>query len=230
MKCNVCLKAEMNDILSLNSYPLNSLYLTEIDNRNKGKFRPRDFSLFICNACGHFQAISGVNLVELYNDEYSYNTQNSGVQGRLAYFLAQLNEISNIEFNRVIDVGCYDLSLIKEVKKRIKAKYYIGIDPSIPDKWLVNEEKIICFKDYVDNIDLPYFENELPDLIISDQTFEHIPSINTTLGNIVQKVGKGSVFAICVPSLEVLIHKLNFHNLIHEHVNYFTINTLSKLF
>jgi cyclopropane-fatty-acyl-phospholipid synthase len=184
----------------------------------------------MCETCSHVQAVSGVKLSELYNDDYNYNTQNSGVQGRIAFFSSQLDKIAGIKFNRVIDVGCYNLSLLKEIKHKIKANYFIGIDPSIPGECLENEGNIICFKDYVDNVDIPYFNNDLPDLVISDQTFEHIPTINSTLGNIIQKVSENSIFAICVPSLEVLVEKLNFHNLIHEHVNYFSINTLSKLF
>lgn len=230
IKCNVCLNTEIQDVLVLNDYPLNSLYLTEADFKNSDKFKPKDFSLYICKICGHFQATSGVKLSELYNDEYNYNTQNSGVQGRIGFFLSQLNGVIDIKFNRVIDIGCYDLSLLKEVKKSIKANYYIGIDPSIPGPLLENNDGIICYKDYVDNVDIPFFDEKLPDLIISDQTFEHIPSINSTLGNVSRKVAKNSIFAICVPSMEVLIQKLNFHNLIHEHVNYFSIFTLSKLF
>ncbi len=214
----------------MNDYPLNSLDLTEADFKYSDKFKPRDFSLYICKLCGHFQATSGVKLSELYNDEYNYNTQNSGVQGRISFFLSQLKEVIDIKFNRVIDIGCYDLSLLKKSGKNIKANYYIGIDPSIPSPLLDNNDGIICYKDYVDNVDIPFFDEKLPDLIISDQTFEHIPSINSTLGYISSIVAKNSIFAICVPSMEVLIQKLNFHNLIHEHVNYFSIFTLSKLF
>jgi hypothetical protein len=220
----------MQDVLVLKDYPLNSLYLTEAEFKTIDKFKPRDFSLYICKLCGHFQAVSGIKLSELYNDEYNYNTKNSGVQSRIAFFLSQLKEVKDTKFNRVIDIGCYDLSLLKEVKKSVCANHYIGVDPSIPNLLLNNDEGIVCFKDYVDNVDLPFFDSQLPDLVISDQTFEHIPSIQTTLGNVAQKVGKNSIFAICVPSMEVLIQKLNFHNLIHEHVNYFSIFTLSKLF
>jgi hypothetical protein len=220
----------MDHVISLPDYPLNSIYLEKAQTINMDKFKARDFSTYICKKCEHFQAESGVALSELYNDEYNYNTKNAGVQGRLGFFLSQLNNISDIKFNRVIDIGCYDLSLLKAVKQKINGKYFIGIDPSIPSSCLINNENIICFKDYVDNVEIPYSDSLLPDLIISDQTFEHIPLINKTLGNVIEKVNKKSIFAICVPSMEVLIEKLNFHNLIHEHVNYFSVKTLSKLF
>jgi hypothetical protein len=152
------------------------------------------------------------------------------VQGRISYFLKQLENIGYKKFNRVIDVGCYDLSLLKAVKKKIEADYYIGIDPSIPDYCINNSEGIFCIKDYIDHVEIPNFYEGKPDLILSDQTFEHIPTINKTLSNIIGKIGKDSQFAVCVPSLEVLVEKLNFHNIIHEHVNYFSVHTLTELF
>ncbi len=230
MNCNVCNYTGLDQVLYLPNYPLNTIFLAKAEYSKEEKYNPKDFSLYTCTKCGHFQAISGIKLSDLYNDAYNYNTQNSGVQGRISFFLSQLDKIESIDFNRVIDVGCFDLSLLKSIKHRIKAKYFIGIDPSIPNKCLTNEDGIVCFKDYIDNVEIPYFNEDLPDLIISDQTLEHIPTISSTLGNIFCKVSKGSIFAVCVPSLEVLVEKLNFHNLIHEHVNYFSIQTLAELF
>ena len=230
MKCNVCVSSKLEPVLSLPGYPLNSVYLSRENVSKTARYNPKKLELYICRDCGHFQAQSEVALSELYNDEYNYNTQNSGVQGRIGFFLEQLEQVAGIEFNRVIDIGCFDLSLIKAVKQKIRAKLFIGIDPAIPVKYLKNEDGILCFKDYADNVEIPGFDKDLPDLIISDQTFEHIPDINATLGNIMNKVSDNSLFAVCVPSMEVLIEKLNFHNLIHEHVNYFSINTLAGLF
>lgn len=230
IKCNICSGSGLENIMTLPNYPLNSIYIRKREEERVKRLKPRKFSLHFCNDCGHFQGISDVQLRELYNEEYNYNTKNSGVRGRIEFFTSQLKEIEHIKFNRVIDVGCYDLSLLTVVKHMIKAEHYIGIDPSIPEAFVNNDDGIICFKDYVDNVQIPYLDNSLPDLIISDQTFEHIPSIHSTLGNISEKVSENSIFAICVPSMEVLIDKLNFHNLIHEHVNYFSIFTLVKLF
>jgi len=229
MNCNACGSPTVDQVLSLPDYPLNSVYVNAAEARRTDRYQPRDFSLHTCGKCGLFQADSAVELTELYTDDYAYNTQNAGVQGRIGFFLSQLKPLEGMKFNRVIDVGCFDLSLLKAVKQRISANHFIGIDPSTPLESLDNEEGIICLKDYVDNVDLPYFNANIPDLVVSDQTFEHIPTISSTLSNIVRKTSRNSVFAVCVPSLEVLIEKLTFHNLIHEHVNYFSISALNNL-
>ena len=228
MNCNICNNNSLDLVLSLPNYPLNSVYLKNLSDSNK--YSPCNMDLYCCNNCNHFQLFSELPLDQLYNDDYNYNTKNSGVQGRIDFFLNQLNPIKSIKFNRVIEIGCFDLSLLKKLKQEISANYFIGIDPSIPIDIMNNTEDIICFKEYCDNVRLPHFNTELPDLVISDQTFEHIQDINKSLDSIINQVNKSSFFAVCVPSLEVLVEKLKFHNIIHEHVNYFSIHNLTRLF
>jgi hypothetical protein len=228
--CNICSNSALDLVLSLPKYPLNTVYLKNKTEDLLTKYKPRNLLLYICNKCGHFQAYSEISLHEMYENGYNYHAQNSGVNGRMAFFSDRLNSLKSIKFNRVIDIGCFDLTLLKKLKGEISANYFIGIDPSIPLEVIKKNEGIICFKEYVDNVNLPYFKSDLPDLVISDQTFEHIPGINNSLNTIIGQVSKNSFFAVCVPSLEVLIERLNFHNIIHEHVNYFSIHTLTKLF
>jgi hypothetical protein len=226
--CNICNSNSLKLVLSLPKYPLNTIYLKRIS--DESDYSAQDLNLYCCNKCSHFQASSDLSLKELYNNDYNYHTENPGVQGRIAFFLNQLEPLKTIKFNRLIDVGCFDLSLLKTLKKVISANCYIGIDPSIPDDVMNKNGEIICYKEYCDSVILPHSNSELPDLIISDQTFEHIPGINKSLHSIISQVHKDSFFAVCVPNIEILIEKLNFHNIIHEHVNYFSIHTLTRLF
>ena len=228
MICNICNSSSLNLVLSLPNYPLNTVYLKNASYEDK--YRPRNMNLYCCNNCSHFQSFSEMSISELYDNDYNYHTQNSGVQSRIVFFISQIETIKTINFNRVIDIGCFDLSLLKALKLVISANCFIGIDPSIPKGAMDNKEGIICFKEYCDHVNLPHQTSDLPDLIISDQTFEHIPGINKSLNSIISQVNNSSLYAVCVPSLEVLIEKLNFHNIIHEHVNYFSLHTLTRLF
>ena len=227
-KCAICKSDSLELVVSLPNYPMNTVYLKSKD--NESKFGTKNMRLFCCPICKHFQAISDLTPKDLYNDDYQYFTKNPGVQGRIKFFLKQLEPLRHIRFNRIIDIGCFDLSLLKEVKKEFFANTFIGIDPSIPKNLVDNTDGIMCYKNYTDNIKLPDSKSDLPDLIISDQTFEHIPEIDKSLKSFTSQLNENLYFAVCVPSLEVLIEKLNFHNLIHEHVNYFSIHTLTRLF
>jgi hypothetical protein len=66
--------------------------------------------------------------------------------------------------------------------------------------------------------------------VISDQVFEHIPSTNLVLNSFSKVAAPDSSFIVCVPSLELMIDNFSFHNIIHEHLNYFSAAALTNLF
>ena len=112
----------------------------------------------------------------------------------------------------------------------INASHFIGIDPASLPYDDLNNEGIIFIQGFAEEVDIPYDQTDLPDLVVSDQVFEHIPNVNITLERFSKKIAFNSVFVIGVPSMELLIKHHNFQMLIHEHVNYFTEDSLTNLF
>jgi hypothetical protein len=227
-KCNICLSDDVLPILSLPSFPLNSQYFPN-KNLNSTKYL-KDFYLYYCSNCFHIFGKSEFKLTELYNNEYHYRPSSPNIHSRVNFISSQLEKLKNISFNRVIDVGCYNGQLLKKVKSFLNADYFIGIDPSLPLELLEGNNEIIFIKDFIQNIDLPYYNAKKPDLILSDQCFEHIDDLNLVLGKLYENVSFDSKFYICVPSIEAMMDKLNFQFIIHEHLNYFSISSLNKLF
>ena len=174
--CRICNNNSLESILSLPNFPLNTIYLDKFVIEDK--FR-KNMELYCCSHCNHFQAYSEVKIEDLYHDDYQYHSTSPNVQDRVNFINNQLLKFKNIKFNRIIDVGCNDTSLLKKLKTTLSANYFIGIDPSIPNNIIENNSNnFILFKDYIGNINLPWFDSKLPDLIVSDQTFEHIPDLN----------------------------------------------------
>jgi SAM-dependent methyltransferase len=215
--------------MNLPNYPLNSQYLSQPSLGN-GRYN-KDFDLMGCNNCGHIFGESSFHTSELYHDEYCYRPSSPNINWRVHFLIGQLEEtVKHIQFNRVIDIGCNNGQLLRKAKEVLNAEHFIGVDPAIPLDVFNENEDIIFIKDFVQNIKLPYFKNEKPDLIISDQCFEHIQDLNLVISDLYKQVGSGSKFFICVPSLEAMIDKLNFQFVIHEHLNYFSLRSLYNLF
>lgn len=226
--CKICNQDSLESVLSLPNFPLNTIYLDKLVIGNEFV---KNMELYCCSHCGHFQSHSEVKINDLYHNDYQYHAISPNIKDRVNFINNQLLKFKNIKFNRIIDIGCNDTSLLKTLKTTLTANYFIGVDPSLPNDVLANNpDNFILFKDYIENINLPHFNSELPDLIVSDQTFEHIPDINKSLNHINDQVSIDSYFVINVPSFEALIEKLNFNFIIHEHLHYFTINTLTYLF
>ncbi|MFT6841259.1 MAG: hypothetical protein ACJASR_000016 [Psychroserpens sp.] len=226
--CNVCGSKETLMVLTLPRYPLNSVFT---ENPSFKGIR-EDFDLYQCQKCNHVQALTALLPEDIYNDNYNFPHTASGVVTRKKIFLEHiLDNFIELKFNRVIDIGCNSLSLLSDLKSNgIKANHFIGIDPAPLPEDDKSIEKIIFIQGFAEEVDIPFGKTDLPDLIVSDQVFEHIPNINVMLASFSKKIAVNSVFVISVPSLELLTKHYNFQMLIHEHVNYFTEDSLTNLF
>lgn len=226
--CNVCGATDLHPMLSLPKYPLNSLYLPAYDG---GERYCADLHLYDCRRCQHIQAKSELSIDHFYNEDYSYTVNNSGAQGRQDFFVRQvLQHAAGRRFNRVIELGCFDLSLLKKLKAAgVVANHWIGVDP-VPLRNAGDTSDMLFINGYFQDVDIPYLDGDLPDLVVSDQVFEHIPSTPEVLGPFSAAVAPGSSFIVCVPSVELLIDNFSFHNVIHEHLNYFSAEGLERLF
>jgi hypothetical protein len=226
--CNVCAARDLRLMLSLPQYPLNSLYLQSYDSGEKYGAALR---LYDCPHCLHIQAISELSIQHFYNEDYSYTVNNSGAQGRQDFFVSRvLRHAAGKRFNRVIELGCFDLSLLKKLKANgVVADHWIGIDP-VPLRNAGEVGDILFINGYFQDVEIPYLNEDLPDLIVSDQVFEHIPSTREVLHSFAKSAAPNSSFIVCVPSIELLIDNFSFHNIIHEHLNYFSAATLCALF
>jgi SAM-dependent methyltransferase len=226
--CNVCAAPDLNPMLSLPKYPLNSLYLPSYDS---GEKYCADLHLYNCSRCLHIQAVSELPIEHFYNEDYSYTVNNAGAQGRQDFFVSRVvRHAAGKRFNRVIELGCFDLSLLKKLKAHgIVADHWIGIDP-VPLRNAADTRDILFINGYFQDVDIPFANQDLPDLIISDQVFEHIPSTRDVLQSFSRTAAPGSSVIVCVPSVELLIDNFSFHNVIHEHLNYFSAVGLARLF
>jgi hypothetical protein len=226
--CNICGKNQIKELYSLDNYPATALYIEDYkDEKNAG-----NFSLDYCENCCHLQGVSTFSLDHFYNENYSYDaTNNNNIQYRHSFVTERIAQYcKGKKFNRLIDIGCNDLSLLKRLKAiGINAEHFIGIDP-IP----INETDLIdgieFINGYVQDIEIPYADNNLVDLIVSVETFEHIPEVNLMFEVLAEKLSPNSTFIVCVPSLDLLIENFTFPSISHEHVNYFSEYSLAKLF
>ena len=133
------------------------------------------------------------------------------------------------KFNRVIELGCFDLSLLKRLKAAgIAAHHWIGVDP-VPMRPEDATDGIEFIHGYFQNVEIPHLDPDLADLVLSDQVFEHIPNTRDVLAALSHTFAPDSLLMLCVPSTELLVENFSFHNIIHEHLNYFSAATLSKL-
>ena len=141
----------MVSVFALPKLPLTGIYAQQSDS----DFPAFDFELIYCQKCGHAQGLSKLNVDKVYNESYSFRTSASeSASGGVQFFKENLKRLfGDKKFNKIIDVGCNDGYLLKQLKDSSDELY--GIDMIWKDRENeFNDDKIIMFGDKIEDIPL----------------------------------------------------------------------------
>ena len=210
-------------LIDLKSYPVTEMY--QKYNDNSFKFPTKfDQELRFCSKSNH--AFLGKLLPQdfIYNPD-NYHTVSSSSQGSVNainnfYTFIQKNLQEGSEC--FIDIGANDTMLLKKFSSY--ATQLIGIDPNVSS----DDKNIICIKDYLENVDLSsYTKNKKT--FISSHTLEHIYDPREFMKILSESSTEEDQFFFQFPSLDLLIRDSRFDQIHHQHIHYFSIQSLSQL-
>ncbi|MBI4283919.1 MAG: methyltransferase domain-containing protein [Chloroflexi bacterium] len=225
--CAICGGDELEVTIELPNLPLTGIFCREAV---KEPARGIDQQLLICPACGHGQLAREVSPGIIYGDSYSFRSADSatGRQGT-SLFLTILNEITGQKkFDCILDIGCNDLYLLKQLEGRSKVR--VGIDPI----WASIEEQrgdksITVSGTTIEDADLETILETPPDLIVCRHVLEHIHEPRAVLQKLLDVAAEDALFLFEVPSLEALVQRLRFDQIFHQHLQYFTLVSFQRL-
>lgn len=224
--CAICGGSHLAQVLELAGLPLTGLIRGD-DDGTPARF---DQSLMTCTDCGHFQLLRIVPPDALYGKNYVYRT--SAGQSLSSSTQLVLDFIRRVADGRTfacaLEIGCNDLSTLSRLSD--VATHRVGIDPiwrhgPAPDP----ANGITVIADFVEEIDLQKFLPEKPDLIISTHNLEHIRDPQKQLRRLLDVATDDALIVIEVPALEPMVNHLRFDKVFHEHLHYFSLNSLRAL-
>lgn len=226
-ECLVCGSPDLCEAIHLPKLPLSGTYAPPSKPKD---YQGYDLRLALCNHCNHLQLVDHLDPKFVYtNEDYHFRGGRScDADSRMNFFINFLTKhLGNKKFNCILDVGCNDLFLLRKMKHL--AKSLVGLDPIWADRnGEVTEDGILLLGKSVEGLndnDLP----EKPDLIISTHTLEHLSNPKGVLSKLLKISTENAVFAIEVPNFEILQERLRFDQLFHQHIHYFTENSISRL-
>jgi hypothetical protein len=181
-----------------------------------------DFYLYQCINCGLVQA--SASLESTYYDDYLMSTTFSS---QLNQYLDTLVDEFIIKYNlqtaRVLDVGAGDGAFMLPFHRRgIPA---VGIEPSERSRIEAVKKGLVVYPGYVTADTVvpggPYTA------FVSRQVLEHVDDISGFLSGLIKNLTPGAVGIIEVPRLEKSLEDQRFYDFFPDHVNYFSLDTLS---
>ncbi len=224
-RCSIC-NGSVSELISLPRLPITDSYCREpVANPISGI----DQSLLYCENCGHAQLGNLISPSVLYGSNYCFRTSASATaRSGTDLFLSVLDEAApGRRFQCALDIGCNDLHLLRLLSDR--AVHRVGVDPV----WKGSEDQcegksiLVVGRNFEDvtAADLP----AKPDLILCRHTLEHIHEPRKMIETIFEIAADGAIFLFEVPSLEVLVKRLRFDQVFHQHAQYFSLHSFLNM-
>jgi SAM-dependent methyltransferase len=180
-----------------------------------------------CVKCGHVYEDVSNELSEKLTDIYSFGhafastppSDNNWGFERAKSFLDKMNYS---EYSSAIEIGCADGYILRFLEEHGYTKL-IGVEPSLSkSKKVGNIEFIKAFANRNTNL-------VKVDLIFANAVFEHIEDINSVLQFVKNNLKVSGEIFFAVPNAEAELESGDPALFIHEHVHYYTNNSINFL-
>jgi len=226
-KCRICNCSGIIEFLNLGNLPLANNLLLSIDEK-KETF---PLSLAFCPECYLVQLTNVISPDKLFKN-YLYSSSTIKTLDNhfkdLSNILKHKYGLNNKSF--VIDIGSNDGILLKHWKEHgIK---YIGIEPSTNLSKIANDNDLTTINDYFNIKSALKIRKTYGrvNIITLSNVFAHIDNIKDTLISFNILLKKNGVVVIEVPYVFDMLDNLTFDLIYHEHLSYFSVTSLNKLF
>ena len=178
----------------------------------------RNMEIYRCPLCTHVQCLP----TEVATDVFSETKGQAQYSGQMDMMKDKLTKLKEYAKNGdyLLDIGCGTGYAMKSAKNIFTKS--LGIEPAVNTCKIAQEQGFEVINDY--------FSKELNlkkefknfSAFVSCQVFEHLTDIYSVLDYAYEVLKPGGVGLINVPNGATIIECGLFHQLVFEHVNYFT--------
>ncbi len=227
--CRICGNTDLFDFLNLGSMPpANTLIPSEALGEKEKEF---PLTATACIPCAYVQLKHVVSPDTLFGH---YQYMSSASHSYLAHFatLADLliRELDLPEGSLVVDIGSNDGSLLKEFSKRNMR--VLGVDPAenLAKTATADGVETLCAY-FTPHVARTIKSSKGPaKLVTATNVFAHVDDLAELLDAIDSVLDRGGVFVAQFSYLGDVISKNAFDTIYHEHLSYFSIHSLQRLF
>ena len=229
-QCYICDSKKGTEYFSIENYPA---YIVPLPQEYAANVAKGFLPLYACNSCGHMQVPEPDAILQqkIYEEYYNYYVVDSSealvahYRNPFTNFLNSLKAANKFNEGDVLEIGCSSGERVEYFASF--GKSYTGVDPS--------HRIEIARKKYPQNTFIQgYFPEALPqnllfDTIISQFNLEHISNVNKFVSNVYTACNSNGLFIIQVPDANFFTRTKQPNFLAHEHIQYFTKETLAFL-
>lgn len=229
MKCQVCGNEKLESVLDLGHQPIVQAYLTKKQLHEPEATYP--LHLCRCARCGLLQLSSIVNPGIVFPKNYPYRT---GLTNMLIKNFRELAGALEKKYNLskkdlVVDIGSNDGTLLRGFKE--KGMRVLGIEPTDAAK-VANKNGAPTLQEFFTKATAKKIIKKYgkAKIVTATNVFAHIPNPVGLTKNIKSILAPDGIFVSESQYLMDIVEKFEFDTIYHEHLRFYSLKPLIKLF
>lgn len=221
--CRICRSTRLLPAVRIGPQFIGATFVKTNEDNPKGKIKI-PMTLLLCQDCGLVQ-LRETTRPDLLYENYFYrsnvtNTMRMDLQNVVSDVLGKIRVAAG---DAVLDIGCNDGLMISMFPPDLER---VGIEPAKNIDWSHLEESIEIINDYFPS---KLLEGRSFKVISATAMFYDLDDPNHAVGELKRLLAKDGVLCIQVSYLYDTIKDMNFYDIIHEHLVYYSLSTLSYL-
>lgn len=225
-KCRGCFSKKVVVFLDLGKVPLAGGFIS-----NEGIKKERKFSLkvYFCKECGLVQILDVVDPSVLFKNYFYVSSVIKSLSEHFEEYAKFLNKkYLKAPNSKLLEFGCNDGVLLQYLKK---TKSY-GIDPSNNVSKIAKKKGLNVWTGFFDQKSAKKILNKIGkvDVVTGSNVFAHVDDIHEIIKASKIILKSEGVFIIEVHYLKDLLDKFQYDTIYHEHLCYYSVTALKKIF
>ena len=228
-RCRACGSDRLQLVLSLGRTPLANSLLTSEELRQQEETYPLD--LVFCPECSLVQITETVPPERLFREYLYFSSVSDALLRHAESLVERMITVRGLnERSRVVELASNDGYLLQYYVRR--GVPVLGIDPAANVARVAIERGVPTLVEFF-GLDLAKRlrnRGELADVIHANNVLAHVADLNGFVEGVSLLLKENGVAVIEVPYLKDLIDRCEFDTIYHEHLCYYSLTALDRLF
>lgn len=230
IKCRSCGETGLTQILDLGKTPLANALLTKEQTQQPEEVFPLD--LYFCPHCKLLQISETVSPEKLFRDYFYFSSfSTTAIENARSIAFRLVKERKLDKHNLVVELASNDGYLLKHYQE--KGIPVLGIEPAENIAKVANEQGIPTIPEFFTSDFATTLRQKYPngaDVMHANNVLAHVADLNGFVEGIAKMLNATGVAVIECPYGKILVDNVEFDTIYHEHLCYYTVTALQKLF
>ena len=224
VKCRICSSFDLIEVVTLKKVPESAqLFLKSKKERYNCSI---DLTIKQCQSCGHVQSTN--KPVKYYKEVITAAGLSEKILSERINVLKDIIKKQNSKCPKILEIGSHIGLMVDAIQKKIDCEI-TGIEASKNSVKIAKERKINIVEGYFGE-NTNALDGRKFDIVVCYNFLEHMPYPKKVLEELKKYLNNNSYIYMTVPSLNFIESTSCVHEFISDHLSYFTLNSLEKLF